>query len=421
MTRTKAPLKTATKVEEAEAGFYRIDGAPGLYFKRGSVGAGSYFFRYSRAGERVVMGLGSAETLTLAEAKAQAIEFTVQRNKGVDPEKERECKRAAARIETKAVTFAEAAEAYVVERAGKWRGKYASGNWINPIIKYAYPVIGRLPLDAIEAAHVRAILKAASKARPRRRKALDQDRDGGTARRVRQRIGQILAYAASLGQRSATVRNPADADLHKGFGGISGAVLHYRRIEDLDAAPEAFRAILKGAESDTRLAAWAFMILTAARGSEALKARWGEIDLNKRLWTIPAARMKSNREHVVPLSSLALAILERQAKVRSDDSVFPGSGGAPLSYNAFAVAVGKASVDAGTPHSWRSVFRAACVDRLRIDRDLAEAALSHTLGAVEGAYRRETAIEARRPVMEAYANWLLDEGAKVIAFPVARN
>jgi hypothetical protein len=74
------------------------------------------------------MGLGSAETLTLAEARAQAIEFTAQRNKGVDPEKERERKRTAVRIETKAVTFAEAAEAYVVERAGKWRGKYARGN-----------------------------------------------------------------------------------------------------------------------------------------------------------------------------------------------------------------------------------------------------------------------------------------------------
>ena len=91
---------------------------------------------------------------------------------------------------------------------------------------------------------------------------------------------------------------------------------------------------------------------------------------------------------------------------------------APLSYDAFATAPGKAGVDAGTPHSWRSIFRDACGDRLRVDRDLAEAALSHTLGAVEGAYRRETAIEARRPVMEAYAKWLEGEPSdNVVAFP----
>jgi integrase len=117
------------------------------------------------------------------------------------------------------------------------------------------------------------------------------------------------------------------------------------------------------------------------------------------------------------LSSLAVAALKRQATVRTGDAVFPGRSGSTLSYDSFTHAPKKAWVDAGTPHSWRSVFRDACGDRLRVDRDLAEAALSHTLDAVEGAYRRETAIEARRPVMEAYAQWLLGEGADVIAFP----
>jgi hypothetical protein len=107
--------------------------------------------------------------------------------------------------------------------------------------------------------------------------------------------------------------------------------------------------------------------------------------------------------------------------VRTGDAVFPGSSGSPLSYNPFAVAPGKAGVDAGTPHSWRSVFRDACGDRLPVDRDLADAALSHALGDVEGAYRRETAIEAGRPGMESYASWLLGEGANVIAFPTTRN
>jgi integrase len=132
--------------------------------------------------------------------------------------------------------------------------------------------------------------------------------------------------------------------------------------------------------------------------------------------------MKSGREHVVPLSALAIAALERQASVRTGDAIFPGRSGSPLSYDAFAHAPEKAGINAGTPHSWRSVFRDACGDRLRVngqrvERDLAEHALAHAVGGTEGSYRRETAIEARRPVMEAYANWLLGTGANVIAFP----
>ena len=96
--------------------------------------------------------------------------------------------------------------------------------------------------------------------------------------------------------------------------------------------------------------------------------------------------------------------------------MFPGLSGSPLSYTAFSRAPAKAGIDAGSPHSWRSIFRDACGDKLRVDRDLAEAALAHSLGKVEAAYRRETAVEARRAVMEAYANWLMGEGVNVIAF-----
>jgi integrase len=405
----KAPIGNAAQVAAAKPGVHKIAGAEGLYLKKTGSGAGSWFYRYRIAGDKKrEMGLGSIAHISLADARLNANELTVRRAKGTDPKTDRDRERREAdarqRAEARKVTFAEAAEAYVDERSSEWRGSYARRNWINPLIKYAYPVIGRLLLDDIDVEHIRAVIKVASKL------------PGGTARRVRQRIEQILDDAVGLGLRSAIMRNPADVGLHRGIGRKQGEKPHYQRLE-LDDAPAVFRRLLEGAETSTAISTWVFMIATAARGSEALKARWGEIDLAKKSWTIPAARMKNNRKHVVPLSSLALAILERQARVRSGDAVFPGSGGAPLSYNAFAVAAGKAGVDAGTPHSWRSVFRDACGDRLRVDRDLAEAALSHTLGAVEGAYRRETAIEARRPVMESYANWLLDEGAEVLAFP----
>ena len=155
---------------------------------------------------------------------------------------------------------------------------------------------------------------------------------------------------------------------------------------------------------------------------EALHAQWPEIDLDRRLWTIPAARTKSLREHVVPLSGVAIEVFERRLKARTGESgasclpVRPA--GSPINYSTFVRGLKAMGIDAGTPHSWRSIFRDWCGDVARIDRDFAEAALAHSLGATEASYRRQTAVEARRGPMEAYAKWLSgDAGADVIAFP----
>jgi hypothetical protein len=177
-TTARAPLKTATQVAAAKPGVHRIDGAPGLYFKRGAAGAGSYFYRYSRRGEQLVMGLGPADRISLAEPKAKAIELTAQRNKDLDPIAERKRRRdeeqAQERAEAKKVTFAQAAAAYVDERAEKkkWRGPYAKRNWLNPLIKYAYPEIGRMMVDEIKVPDVRAVMRRAGKL------------EGGTDRRI---------------------------------------------------------------------------------------------------------------------------------------------------------------------------------------------------------------------------------------------
>jgi len=193
---------------------------------------------------------------------------------------------------------------------------------------------------------------------------------------------------------------------------------HYRAVK-IDDAQEIFRALK--AEEGSAFGAWLFMVLTAARPSEALEARWAEVDFDRRLWTLPPERMKSAKQHVVPLSSAALAVLDRQRSVRSADSVFPGRGGSPLSYASFATAPMKARIDAKAPHGWRSVFRDWCGDVGGVERDLAEAALAHSLGSVEASYRRLTAVERRREVMERYANWLDGESAHVVAFPTSRK
>ena len=122
-------------------------------------------------------------------------------------------------------------------------------------------------------------------------------------------------------------------------------------------------------------------------------------------------------DHVVPLSSLAICILKEQEAVRVSDAIFPGQNELPISYSAFAKAPIWKGLDVATAHGWRSVFADACRERLRIATDLKEAALAHSLKNVEAAYTRETLIEGRRPVMEAYANWLMGASVDVIAFP----
>ena len=120
----------------------------------------------------------------------------------------------------------------------------------------------------------------------------------------------------------------------------------------------------------------------------------------------------------VPLSPIALEVLKRQETVRTGDKVFPGRGGSPLHFSTFSAAPKDAGLDIGTPHSWRSIFRDWAEDIGGFRRETAEAALAHSLGVVESAYRRETALAARTPMMAAYANWLAGEGeSKVVAFP----
>jgi integrase len=161
-----------------------------------------------------------------------------------------------------------------------------------------------------------------------------------------------------------------------------------------------------------------FMILTAARPSEALTARWDQIDLGKKIWLNPSS--KTDKPLPVPLTPAALAVLERQASVRVGDgeAVFPGRSGSPIGYATFSAAARNADFDLGSPHSWRSIFADAAADKLGVARETREAALGHSLGKVEAGYRRETGVAARAAAMEAYAAWLTGtDRANVVAFP----
>jgi integrase len=413
MLRTKSKaLATAAQIAAAQPGVYSVAGATGLFVKKTPNG-GSWFYRYrvgavvGKGGKRVAkkrsMGLGSLADVGLAEARRKAKVCAGQRASRIDPLAEQERKRIAAELaarqEAKKITFAEATDNYVEQHAKNWKGRYARQAWLASVVKHAYPILGSMLLDDIVFEHIEAVLDAAPV---------------GMARRVRQRIEAILNYATKRGQRDAAVRNPADRKMHETRR--RGPVEHFRRVE-LEGAGDVFQQLQRFAVDDQAIAAWVFMIASAARPAEAFNARWGEIDMERGLWSVPASRMKGAEPHVVPLSAVALDVLRLQAARRMSDAVFPGRGGSPLSHATIAKAPAKAGLDAATPHGWRSVFADWARKIGRIDRDLRETALAHKLPPVEGAHARDTLIEPRRPVMAAYAQWLLGEVANVVAFP----
>jgi integrase len=411
--RSRAASKTISTHEQAIAaarGVYRVKGARGLYLKKTTPSSGAWFYRFRLDGRRPSMGLGSLKEVKLADAVAKVDEARPQVRAHVNPILSRRADKAekarAALVAAGKWTFAQAAEAFVDAHAPSWKHRDSRRIVFNPLVKYAYPVISHMPLDDIRLEHVLAVMAAAEK--------------GGAPRvapRIRLRIEQIFNAAIALGRRDAMLGNPAAKGQVKAVRPTRMAPdEHFRRI-DLDKAPAVFCELRERAQDSTAFAAWAFMIATTARPSEALNAQWDEIDVEKATWTIPASRMKGGKEFVVPLSSVALAVLNRQRSVRTGDAIFPGPSGSPLSYTAFSRAPGHAGIDAGSPHSWRSVFADAAADRLGIARETREATLAHSLGKVERAYRRETGVEARAVAMQRYADWLTGESGKVVAFP----
>jgi integrase len=412
-------VSTEAQVKAKAPGVYRVTGVRRLYLKKSARDAGSYFLRYRINGKRPEMGLGSIADTSLPQARGLAEEFSVKISRKSDPLAERRAERAAASEKASAealkateLTVKQAVETYLKANVSRWQGVYARSNWFNPIETHAFPVIGSLKVSVVEPRHILAVIKA-----------MDDKGVPVLASKVRSRLKTVFDYLAAHGLRDTRLGNPADAGvINAGNASVSDSG-HFRRIE-LDAAPDAFMKLVSLAPSNVPIACWAFMALTAARPGEALAARWDQIDRNKKLWLNPAPKTKKARKAKgkakaedgkplpVPLSDLALAVLDMAESWRRGDLIFPGRGGGKLAHSSFATMPMRAAKgDAGSPHSWRSIFRDVVEDKCGFRPETAEAALGHSLGAVEGAYRRETAFEARIPMMQAYADWLLGRAA----------
>jgi integrase len=384
----------------------RYSDGGGLYLVVGPGASRRWAFLFRWCGKLKEMGLGSLNSVSLADARKRAGEARRVLTDGRNPIEERRT-RAAERDAT--TTFGAFADELVKALSHGFRNQKHKAQWAMTLARYAAPLRSKR-LDDIATDDVLAVLQPLWQTRPE------------TASRLRGRIERVLDAAKAKGLRKG--ENPArwrghlDALLPKRQRLTRG---HHAAMA-FDEVP-AFVANLRPSESVSALAL-EFLVLTAARSGEVLGARWDEIDMNAKLWAIPAARMKAGREHRVPLSSRALAILRSVEKVRTGDYVFPGQRrGTPLSVMALAMVLRRLRLEKVTVHGFRSAFRDWCGEATAFPRDVAEAALAHAVGDMtERAYRRGDALEKRRKLMSAWAAFIEPKaGSNVIPITKARS
>jgi integrase len=354
----------------------------------------SWIFRYRVNGRLRDMGLGSVDTLSLSEARERAREQRQKRLDGIDPI---DARRALVSPAVNLMTFDQAAAEVIKAKEDTWTSAIHAGQW-RDTLKTCSPFIGSKPVRDINTADVTRILDAIWKEKPE------------TANRLRGRIETVLNFAKARGLRDG--ENPArwrghldhiyssvaaakEAKRARTGSDAHHAALPYEKIGEFMAALRAQKgADARGLE---------FAILTAARTGEVTGARWSEIDESSKTWTVPASRMKGGKEHRVPLSDRALAIVK--AANRKGEYVF-GNDGRRLSPMAFTRLLGKVGHGDITPHGFRSTFRDWAAEQTNFPREIAEAALAHALkDKTEAAYQRGDLLEKRRKLMAAWAQY----------------
>ena len=402
---------TALKTDKVKASGYYGDGG-GLFLQVSRYGTKSWVFRFKANGRLREMGLGSLDTYSLAEARERARNCRKLRDEGKDPIEERNAARLAVKLEaTKAITFEQCAERHIAAHRAGWRNGKHRDQWSSTLATYVNPMFGALPVRAIDTALVMKAIEPIWNEKPE------------TASRVRGRIEAILDWATARGFRAG--ENPARWRGH--LDKLLPKKTKVRRIEHHAALPyreiAAFVAELRSQEG-IAARALEFAILTAARTGEVIGALWGELDLADRLWTIPAERMKADKEHRVPLSDAAIAILEDLQRVRQGDYVFPGGrAGRPISNMAMTMTLRRMGRGELTVHGFRSSFRDWAAERTGFPAEVAEMALAHTVAdAVERAYRRGDLFQKRRQLMDAWARYCATPApaGKVVSFAAAK-
>ena len=371
----------------------------GLYLLVKPSGAKSWVLRTVVHGRRCDIGLGGYPLVSLAEARTAAFENRKLARAGGDP--------LAHRRRRDIPTFEDAARKVIEIHRPTWRkGGKSAEQWESSLRQYAFPRLGAKCVDTITTADVMAVLVP-----------IWTDK-AETARRVRQRISAVMKLAVAQGYRAD---NPAGEAIAAALPRVGDTPRHFRAVHHAEAG-DVVRAIRESQGSLAARLAFEFLVLTAARSGEVRGAVWSEFDLEAAVWTIPGERMKGGREHRVPLSGRALAILD-EARALDDGSglVFPSPAGRkPMSTSTFSQLLRELDID-GVPHGFRSSFRDWCSEFAQAPGEVAEACLAHVVKGVEGAYARSDLLDRRRNLMERWARYLNPEAAGVVSLDARRT
>ena len=369
---------TAAKVRELNTpGKYHDQ--HGLILRVAPGGSKQWLWRGTVFGRRRDLGLGSVVYVTLREARDQAFEYRRIARAGGDP--------AALRRGSSVPTFAEAVEAVVEGHRAGWTNARSEENWRRALASYACPSLGKTPVDQITTSDLARVLRPIWFDKP------------ATARKLRTHLGMVMRWAIAEGHRTD---DPAGPALTAAMPRHTAPVEHHRSLPygDIPAA----LAVVDGSDAwPGSKACLRFTVATACRSGESRLAQWSEIDADAAVWTIPADRAKTGRPLAVPLSSAALAALDTARPLSGGSGlIFAGSSGRALTDSGLSALLRDNRI-AGTVHGFRASFRSWCAEQ-GVNREVAEAALGHVASKVERSYQRSNLLDARRAVMQAWAD-----------------
>jgi integrase len=357
----------------------------GLYLVVDPSGAKRWVLRTVVQGTRRDIGLGGLRLVSLAEARAKAQEYRRLAREGGNPVE--------ARRRAKAVpTFAAASRSTIEQHRVGWKNEKHASAWINTLATYVFPIMGEKRVDQIETADVLRALSPIWQSKPE------------TARRIRRRIAIVLDWSKAAGFRTGD--NPVDG-VSKGLPRHSDRRGHFAAIPYSDV-PGFVKTLPDVPASQLARLGFEFLILTAARTNEVLKAEWTEIDIDKAIWTIPAVRMKAGREHRVPLAARSLAVLSSACQIGSGSGlIFPGRQvDVPMSNMIFLMMLRRLGATF-TAHGFRSAFRDWASECTNFSREVCEMALAHSIkDKTEAAYRRGDLFTKRAELMTAWASFI---------------
>lgn len=407
-----------------EVGYHHVGGVAGLVMQVTKTGTKSWLLRVLVGGKRREIGLGGYPDVTLSGAREKARELREKIQNGIDPVAERQAARSAlAAAVACALNFQQAAERYIAANETGWKNEKHRKQWSSTLEAFAYPKIGKLPVSAIETAHIVSIVEP-----------MWSDRTE-TASRLRGRIENVLDWAAVRGFRKG--ENPARwrGHLDKMLPARNKVqkVVHHSALDYRDVS--AFFADLREV-AGMGARALELAILTASRSGEVRGATWNEIDREAGLWIVPAKRMKAGLEHVIPMSSEAFALIDNLPRMAECDLIFPNATNGMLSDMTLTASIRRmdeASAKAGsagwkdragkviTAHGFRSTFRDWAGETTAFPREVIEHALAHQLkNKAEAAYQRGTLLEKRRRLMDDWAKHCTTIPTKAEVTPIRK-